>query len=51
MSYTGFNTRPYTLAAFVISGMYAGLAGACSPSPTRWPGPSACSGPPRARWC
>ena len=27
MSYTGFNTRPYTLAAFVISGMYAGLAG------------------------
>ena len=28
MSYTGLNTRPYTLAAFVISGMYAGLAGA-----------------------
>lgn len=27
MSYTGFNIRPYTLAAFVISGMYAGLAG------------------------
>ena len=27
MAYTGFNTRPYTLAAFVISGMYAGLAG------------------------
>ncbi len=27
MKYTGFNTRPYTLAAFVISGMYAGLAG------------------------
>ena len=27
MSYTGFNTRPYTLTAFVISGMYAGLAG------------------------
>ncbi len=27
MSYTGFSTRPYTLAAFVISGMYAGLAG------------------------
>ncbi|WP_029042092.1 branched-chain amino acid ABC transporter permease [Cucumibacter marinus] len=27
MDYTGFNTRPYTLAAFVISGMYAGLAG------------------------
>ncbi len=27
MHYTGFNTRPYTLAAFVISGMYAGLAG------------------------
>ena len=27
MGYTGINTRPYTLAAFVISGMYAGLAG------------------------
>lgn len=27
MSYTGFNTRPYLIWAFVISGMYAGLAG------------------------
>jgi ABC-type branched-subunit amino acid transport system permease subunit len=27
MMYTGFNTRPYMLTAFVISGMYAGLAG------------------------
>ncbi|MCX7560110.1 branched-chain amino acid ABC transporter permease [Sulfitobacter sp. F26204] len=27
MNYTGLNTRPYTLAVFVISGMYAGLAG------------------------
>ncbi len=27
MTYTGFNTRPYLLSAFVISGMYAGLAG------------------------
>lgn len=27
LSYTGISTRPYTLAAFVISGMYAGLAG------------------------
>ena len=27
MRYTGFNTRPYLLIAFVISGMYAGLAG------------------------
>jgi len=27
MNYTGLNTRPYALAAFVISGMYAGLAG------------------------
>ena len=27
LDYTGVNTRPYTLAAFVISGMYAGLAG------------------------
>ena len=28
MAYTGLNTRPYLLWAFVISGMYAGLAGA-----------------------
>jgi ABC-type branched-subunit amino acid transport system permease subunit len=28
MRYTGFSTRPYLLTAFVISGMYAGLAGA-----------------------
>jgi ABC-type branched-subunit amino acid transport system permease subunit len=28
MGYTGFNARPYLLTAFVISGMYAGLAGA-----------------------
>lgn len=27
MSYTGLNTRPYLIWAFVISGMYAGLAG------------------------
>ncbi len=27
MNYTGFNTRPYMLIAFVVSGMYAGLAG------------------------
>ncbi len=27
LNYTGLNTRPYTLAAFVISGMYAGMAG------------------------
>lgn len=27
MTYTGLNPKPYTLAAFVISGMYAGLAG------------------------
>jgi ABC-type branched-subunit amino acid transport system permease subunit len=27
LNYTGINVRPYTLAAFVISGMYAGLAG------------------------
>jgi ABC-type branched-subunit amino acid transport system permease subunit len=27
MGYTGFATRPFLLAAFVISGMYAGLAG------------------------
>lgn len=28
MSYTGLNTRPYLLWAFIISGMYAGTAGA-----------------------
>jgi len=28
MGYTGLNTRPYALTAFIISGMYAGLAGA-----------------------
>ncbi|GAB4394005.1 MAG: hypothetical protein Tsb0032_15590 [Kiloniellaceae bacterium] len=27
LNYIGVNTRPYALAAFVISGMYAGLAG------------------------
>lgn len=27
MRYIGFNTRPYLLSAFMISGMYAGLAG------------------------
>ena len=27
LNYTGVSTRPYMLAAFVISGMYAGLAG------------------------
>ena len=27
MRYTGFDTKPYLLAAFVISGMFAGLAG------------------------
>ena len=27
LRYTGINTRPYLIAAFVISGMYAGLAG------------------------
>jgi ABC-type branched-subunit amino acid transport system permease subunit len=27
LKYTGVNTRPYAMAAFVISGMYAGLAG------------------------
>ena len=27
LNYTGLNTRPYMLACFVVSGMYAGLAG------------------------
>ncbi len=27
MNYTGFNTKPYMLTAFVISGIYAGIAG------------------------
>ncbi|MDN2568584.1 branched-chain amino acid ABC transporter permease [Aquibium sp. A9E412] len=28
LNYTGIHTRPYLISAFVISGMYAGLAGA-----------------------
>ena len=28
MMYTGFNTRPYMPTAFVVSVMYAGIAGA-----------------------
>lgn len=28
MEYTGYNPKPYLLAIFIISGMYAGLAGA-----------------------
>jgi len=27
MKYTGYNTRPYLVTAFIISGMFAGLAG------------------------
>ncbi len=27
MRYTGFNTKPYLLSAFIISGMFAGVAG------------------------
>lgn len=27
MAYTGFNTKPYAWTAFIVSGMYAGLAG------------------------
>jgi len=27
MNYTGVNSKPYTMAAFIISGMYTGLAG------------------------
>ena len=27
LNYTGIHTRPYLIAAFVVSGMYAGLAG------------------------
>ena len=27
MAYTGFHTRPYMMTVFIISGMYAGLAG------------------------
>ena len=47
----GFNTRPYALAAFVVSGMYAGLAGSLLGSSIRWPAPSACNGRPRAKSC
>jgi len=44
LNYTGVNTKPYTLAAFVISGMYAGLAGAllCITDPL--------AGPERMQW-
>jgi len=28
LNYTGFNSRPYTMVVFVISGIYAGIAGA-----------------------
>ena len=28
LNYTGFNSRPYAMVVFVISGMYAGIAGA-----------------------
>jgi ABC-type branched-subunit amino acid transport system permease subunit len=51
MTYTGLNARPYTLAAFVISGMYAGLAGGLLVAMDTQVGPSGCSGQPRARWC
>ena len=27
LNYTGVNSRPYDLSAFIVSGMYAGLAG------------------------
>ena len=51
MNYTGLNTRPYTLAAFVISGMYAGLAGGLMASMDPLAGAlSGCSGQPPARW-
>jgi ABC-type branched-subunit amino acid transport system permease subunit len=49
MNYTGLNSRPYTLAAFVISGMYAGLAGGLMVAWTQVRARSACSGLPRAR--
>jgi ABC-type branched-subunit amino acid transport system permease subunit len=51
MSYTGLNPKPYTLAAFVISGMYAGLAGGLMVAMDPLAGPSGCSGPPPARSC
>jgi ABC-type branched-subunit amino acid transport system permease subunit len=41
--------RPYTLAAFVISGMYAGLAGGLMAAMDPLAGPSGCSGRHRAR--
>ena len=51
MNYTGFNTRPYALAAFVISGMYAGLAGGLLAVTDPLAVPSACSGRRRVRSC
>ena len=46
LNYTGINTRPYTLAAFVISGMYAGLAGGLMA--VMLPGVVSSAGPPAA---
>ena len=52
MNYTGLNTRPYTLAAFVISGMYAGLAGGLLAITDPLAGAERMqSGRPAARWC
>ncbi|ANT59560.1 ABC transporter permease [Salipiger sp. CCB-MM3] len=42
--YTGLNARPYTLAVFVISGMYAGLAGGLMASM------DPLAGPERMQW-
>jgi ABC-type branched-subunit amino acid transport system permease subunit len=50
MTYTGFDTKPYTLAAFVISGMYAGLAGSLLAVTDPLAGAERSSGQPRARW-
>ena len=51
LNYTGLNSRPYMLAAFVISGMYAGLAGGLLAITDRSQAPKGCSGPRAAKSC
>jgi ABC-type branched-subunit amino acid transport system permease subunit len=51
LNYTGLNSRPYTLAAFVISGMYAGLAGGLMVAMDTQVGPERMFWTASARWC
>ena len=52
LGYIGVSTRPYALSRLRdLRHVRRAWPAACSPAPTPWPAPSACSGPPRARWC